>query len=153
MSDSSNEWPPPSPQPSQPSSQPSTTYASFGWRFVAHIFDAIMLYVVEVPFSIVAALVGGGLGDLINVIGLVVAVYMFCRWTGSQGATPLRRTIGVLIIDETDGTYIGTRRAFTRWVVSIISGLALLIGYISMLWNPRKQTWHDRAAKTVVVKM
>lgn len=157
MSDSSNEWPPPSPQPSQPSSQassrPSTTYASFGWRFVAHIFDAIMLYVVEVPFSIVAALVGGGLGDLINIVGLVVAVYMFCRWTGSQGATPLRRTIGVLIIDETDGTYIGTRRAFTRWVVSIISGLALLIGYLSMLWNPRKQAWHDRAAKTVVVKM
>ena len=112
-----------------------------------------MLYVVEIPFSIVAALVGGGLGDLINLIGLVAAVYMFCHWTGSQGATPLRRTIGVLIIDETDGTYIGTRRAFTRWVVSIISGLALLIGYISMLWNPRKQTWHDRAAKTVVVKM
>lgn len=153
MSDSSNEWPPPAPRPAPQNSQPTTAYASFGWRFIAHIFDAIMLYVVEIPFSIVAELVGGGTGDLINIIGLVVAVYMLCYWTGSQGATPLRRTIGVLIIDETDGTYIGTRRAFTRWVVSIISGLALLIGYISMLWNPRKQTWHDRAAKTVVVKM
>jgi len=154
MSDSSNEWPPPSPQPAPQNSQTTTAYASFGWRFVAHIFDAIMLYVVEIPFSIVAELVGDHpSSDLINIIGLGVAVFMFCYWTGSQGATPLRRTIGVLIIDETDGTYIGTRRAFIRWVVSIFSGLALLIGYISMLWNPRKQTWHDRVAKTVVVKM
>jgi uncharacterized RDD family membrane protein YckC len=58
----------------------------------------------------------------------------------------------VYILDEKDGSYIGTQRAAVRIIMSWVSGLVLLLGYLSMLWNPQRQTWHDRVAKSVVVR-
>ena len=48
-------------------------------------------------------------------------------------------------------TLIGYGRAFIRWLVSIISALILLLGYLWMLWDKEKQCWHDKAANDVVV--
>jgi uncharacterized RDD family membrane protein YckC len=36
--------------------------------------------------------------------------------------------------------------------MSYVSQLALLLGYLWMLWDPNKQTWHDKVAQSVVVK-
>ena len=60
--------------------------------------------------------------------------------------------MGVLIIDEQDGSFIGTQRAVFRIIMSYVSGLVLLLGYLWMLWDPKKQTWHDKVAKSVVVR-
>ena len=49
-------------------------------------------------------------------------------------------------------SYIGTRRAVLRILVSYISGLALLIGYLWMIFDSNNQTWHDKATNTIVVK-
>jgi len=46
---------------------------------------------------------------------------------------------------------IGYGRAFVRWLVSLVSGFVILIGYLWMLWDSEKQTWHDKAANSVVV--
>jgi uncharacterized RDD family membrane protein YckC len=35
--------------------------------------------------------------------------------------------------------------------VSIVSAIVFLLGYLWMLWDPEKQTWHDKAAGSVVV--
>jgi uncharacterized RDD family membrane protein YckC len=44
--------------------------------------------------------------------------------------------------------------AILREVVGkFISSLILLLGYFWMLWDPKKQTWHDKIAKSVVVKV
>jgi uncharacterized RDD family membrane protein YckC len=49
------------------------------------------------------------------------------------------------------GQPIGYGRAFLRWLVSIVSFIVLFIGYLWMLWDPEKQTWHDKAAGSVPV--
>ncbi len=36
-----------------------------------------------------------------------------------------------------------------RFGAALIDGL--LLGYLWMLWDPEKQTWHDKLATTVVV--
>ena len=64
----------------------------------------------------------------------------------------MRVRLGVLVLDENDGSYIGTKRAVYRGLMSYVSQLVLLLGYLSMLWDPKKQTWHDKVAKSVVVK-
>jgi hypothetical protein len=38
-----------------------------------------------------------------------------------------------------------------RWIVGYISFAVILIGYLWMLWDGEKQTWHDKAANDVVV--
>jgi uncharacterized RDD family membrane protein YckC len=48
---------------------------------------------------------------------------------------------------------IGYGRAFGRALVSIVSGLVIAIGYLWMLWDPRKQTWHDKAVSSLPVRV
>jgi len=130
--------------------------ATFGIRLVAHIFDAVMVMLVSFPFAIISTIVeenGSSSGaDAVTVLGIVVCLGVYSWWIGNQGGSPLRRTIGVLVLDERTGAFIGTKRG-VKWVLmSQISGLVLFLGYFAMLWHPNKQTWHDRVANAVVVK-
>ena len=49
------------------------------------------------------------------------------------------------------GSTIGYGGAFIRVIGKIVSGIACLLGYLWMLWDPEKQTWHDKFADSVVV--
>ena len=130
--------------------------ATFGIRLIAHIFDAVMVMLVSFPFAIVSTIVeenGSSSGaDAITLLGIIVCLGVYSWWIGNQGGSPLRRTIGVLVLDERTGAFIGTKRG-VKWVLmSQVSGIVLFLGYLAMLWNPNKQTWHDRVANAVVVK-
>jgi uncharacterized RDD family membrane protein YckC len=143
--------------------------AGFWLRFIAHICDAINSLIVAIPFELVGMLVsdssksdadgfarlpgyGFGSSGLTSVIGTIVTFYVLAYWTGSRGGSPLRVRLGVLVLDENDGSYIGTKRAVYRGLMSYVSQICLLLGYFWMLWNPQNQTWHDRVAHSVVVK-
>jgi len=111
---------------------------------------------VSFPFAIVSTIVeenGSSSGaDAITLLGIIVCLGVYSWWIGNQGGSPLRRTIGVLVLDERTGAFIGTKRG-VKWVLmSQVSGIVLFLGYFAMLWNPNKQTWHDRVANAVVVK-
>lgn len=130
--------------------------ATFGIRLVAHIFDAVMVMLVSFPFAIISTVVeenGSSSGaDAVTFLGILVCLGVYSWWIGNQGGSPLRRTIGVLVLDERTGAFIGTKRG-VKWVLmSQVSGLVLFLGYFAMLWHPNKQTWHDRVANAVVVK-
>jgi uncharacterized RDD family membrane protein YckC len=47
---------------------------------------------------------------------------------------------------------IGYTRGFLRYIGRIISSLPIGLGYFWMLWDPQKQTWHDKIANSVVVR-
>ena len=49
-------------------------------------------------------------------------------------------------------TYVGPGRAIGRYFAKFLSGLVIGLGYFWMLWDPKKQTWHDKLVNTVVVK-
>ena len=51
-----------------------------------------------------------------------------------------------------DTAPIGYRRAFVRWLGRILSTLVFLLGYFWMLWDADNQCWHDKLARTLVVK-
>jgi uncharacterized RDD family membrane protein YckC len=126
--------------------------AGFGIRLLAHICDNVMMIAVTFPFVILSSVVSGTASTASQAAQFVVSFAFLAHWIGTQGGSPLRRKLGVYILDENDGSYIGRQRAATRIIMSWVSGLVLLLGYISMLWNPQRQTWHDRIAKSVVVR-
>ena len=55
------------------------------------------------------------------------------------------------LIDAVTGGRVDYGRAFIRYLVGIVSQLPCYLGYFWMLWDPEKQTWHDKASKTYVV--
>lgn len=83
-----------------------------------------------------------------------IAFYIYqAKREGSTGQTIGKKAVGIRTVDATTGQYIGTGRAlgrslFGRFISSLLCGL----GYLWAIWDPRKQTWHDKVVNTVVVK-
>lgn len=126
--------------------------ASFGLRFVANLCDGIMVSLISIPFAIISASTTGTTASLSQAAQFVVSFFVLTYWVGNQGGSPLRRKLGVFILDQDDGSFIGQRRAAQRIMMSWISGIVFLLGYLAMLRSPQSQTWHDRVAHSVVVK-
>ena len=153
---SNSDWPAPdvAPQP--------VRYASFGMRALGHICDGLMVAIIIVPLSIVLAIVTGQdqgnstIASLTSILGLVIQSY----WIGTKGGSPLRVKIGVIVVDETTGAYVGFSRGLLRTVVTnafgilavfnLVLGLVPLIDFLWMLRDPRNQTLHDKVARTIV---
>jgi uncharacterized RDD family membrane protein YckC len=74
--------------------------------------------------------------------------YNWLFWT--QGWTPASRLLGMRIV-RVDGAAPGMRRGLVRVAGSVLSEVPLFLGYIWAIWDPRRQTWHDRFAGTFVV--
>ncbi|TAK73576.1 MAG: RDD family protein [Dehalococcoidia bacterium] len=70
----------------------------------------------------------------------------------AQGWTPGSRLMRMRIVRLQDGGAPGMRWGTMRAAGSVISETVLLLGYVWMLWDPRRQTWHDKLAGTVVVE-
>lgn len=71
---------------------------------------------------------------------------------GRMGQTWGKRVIGIRVADISTGRSIGVPRALIRHVGRFLSTLPLLLGYLWMLWDPEKQTWHDKLARAVVIE-
>jgi uncharacterized RDD family membrane protein YckC len=119
--------------------------AGFWIRFGAAFLDGIILGIVDVILRAVLKGAGFALGEL---VAIAYAVYFI----GSpRGQTLGQRACGLRTISIADGGSIGYGRALLRWVVGLVSAFCILIGYLWAIWDPEKQTWHDKAAGSIVV--
>ncbi len=157
MSESAN-WQPPSSSFNAGFGSPmqSEKKAGFWMRFVAHICDGLNSLIVIMPFQLLGNYFSHnnqhGLANLTSLIGMIATTYVLALWIGTKGGSPLRVRTGVLVLDAVDGSYIGTRRAFIRGLMSYVSQIAFMLGYLWMLWDSNNQTWHDKVANSVVVQ-
>jgi uncharacterized RDD family membrane protein YckC len=119
--------------------------AGFWRRFAASLIDGILLGIVS---TILQKILGEGPG---YGIGTLITIGYFVYFHGTTGQTPGDAALSIRVVGKDDGVPIGYGRAFIRWLVSLVSGVVILIGYLWMLWDSEKQTWHDKAANSVVV--
>jgi uncharacterized RDD family membrane protein YckC len=126
--------------------KPSGPRAGFWIRFAAALIDGIGLGIVGALLGLaIGATAGRGLGILI-----ALAYFAWLEGTTS-GQTVGKRICGIRVIDFQTGGPIGHGRAAIRYIASILSGIVILIGYLWMLWDSEKQTWHDKLSGSVVV--
>jgi uncharacterized RDD family membrane protein YckC len=139
------------PPPPQSAGAPATGSASgpragFWRRFVGALIDGILLGIIE---AILKSILGNGAASGIYI--LISIAYFTVMIGGARGQTVGQMAMGIRVIDFNTGGSIGYGRAFIRWLVSILSALAIFVGYLWMLWDKEKQCWHDKAANDVVV--
>jgi len=113
---------------------------------VGLFIDGILLGIVQ---AILRAILGVGAASGIYIV--VTIIYFTVMIGGARGQTVGQMAMGIRVIDFNTGGPIGYGRAFIRWLVSILSALVFLLGYLWMLWDKEKQCWHDKAANDVVV--
>lgn len=87
-----------------------------------------------------------------NAVAFLVPLFYFALLEGgSRHATFGKRALGLMVVD-TEGNGISVVRAGLRFLVSQISGIILLLGYLMSIFMPKKQTLHDIVCGTVVIK-
>ena len=93
-------------------------------------------------------------GIVIGVIGVVVMGFLYLRALARTGQTWGRRIAGIKVIKETTGGPPGWGTAIGRSAFAyFISANICYLGYLWMLWDGQKQTWHDKVASTRVIKV
>jgi uncharacterized RDD family membrane protein YckC len=83
--------------------------------------------------------------------GIALALIYYSILEGStRGQTIGKRVFSIKVTDLNTGHSIGYPRAALRYVASYLSTIPLALGYLWMLWDPERQTWHDKIAGSVV---
>ncbi len=150
-------------------------FASFGSRLGALLIDGFIMAIL--PAIAVIALIAGPKGDrhlctindelktcrnpttlswtifgLVLAAGVIFAIYYQVFLVGRTGQTVGRKAVGIKVVDKNTGQPIGPGRAFVRYLVqSVASGSVCALGYLWMLWDEEKQTWHDKVANSYVI--
>jgi len=99
-----------------------------------------------------AAMIAGGI--VLIIAGLLIVAFIYLRSLGRTGQTWGRKIVGIKVIGETSGEPIGFGRALGRQLFAgFISAQIFYLGYLWMLWDDKKQTWHDKVVGSIVVKV
>ncbi len=134
------------------------TYAGFWIRVIAAIIDSIWLIALTFPllwmvygpsyFSSTAFIMGYA-DFFISYILPIIVVLMFWIY---KSATPGKMILGIKIADAETLGKVPKGRLLVRYLGYYPSMLILFLGIFWVAWDKRKQGWHDKLAKTVVVK-
>ncbi|MBI2040174.1 RDD family protein [Candidatus Microgenomates bacterium] len=117
-------------------------YAGFWRRFAGAFIDGLIVGVIP------GMLLKDGTGNILSfLLGLAYSIWMLSTYSATVGMMILK----IKILKENGGK-VTYQDAILRYFASILSAIALFLGYLWMIWDPKKQTWHDKLAKTVVVK-
>lgn len=138
-------------------------------RLAAYLIDIFILSVAAFLLGLIV-----GLGVLISTLGIsrrtlyyasnndvevlaqalaliLVVTYWLFFWT-RWGQTPGKMVMGIKVV-STDGSPIGLAKAVARLFGYWLSGLALGLGHLWIIWDANKQGWQDKIAGTYVVKV
>ena len=90
-----------------------------------------------------------GLWDfLLQVVVPAVAVILFWKY---RGATPGKMAISAKIVDAQTGARPATGKLVLRYFAYLASTLPLLLGFVWIAIDRRKQGFHDKIAGTLVI--
>ncbi len=124
---------------------PSGPRAGFWRRFAALFLDGIVLTLFSAPFAAIDE------STYYVVSFFSQAAYYSLLEGAPRGQTLGKMVLDIRVADIDGGGPIGFGRGFIRWIGRFVSSIVILLGYLWMLWDREKQTWHDKMARSVVV--
>lgn len=124
-----------------------TVSADFGRRLVAWLIDAV---IVGVPTFILMAILPLMLVWLVALAGGVA--YQVYFWT-STGQTIGKKAMGLKVVNAETGALLDTGGAVMRYVGYMVSAIPIYLGFLWVIWDPQHDGWHDKIAKTKVIKV
>jgi uncharacterized RDD family membrane protein YckC len=150
--------------------------AGFGVRLGAYLLDALLYGLLALPFmafgiavfatsfedcitignNTTCASVDSGrlLGGLALILaGAILVFVVYIRQLGRTGQTWGRKIVGIKVLLLRTGEPIGIGKAIGRTLFAgFISAQIFYLGYLWMLWDDQKQTWHDKVVGSNVFR-
>jgi uncharacterized RDD family membrane protein YckC len=151
------------PAPQWQGTAPTTQYASIGVRFVAVLLDGLIVGIPMLIIEAVLGLYGSPVAALLSAIAYFLYEGLLLAY--QNGQTIGKKVMSVRVV-SVDGQALTMNKTFTRSgvkaVLSVLGsikppittvlGILSLLDYLWPFWDANKQTWHDKAAGTYVVK-
>ena len=135
-------------------------YAGFWIRVLAALIDSVLIVLVTYPFLIAIygwayvdgehpGFVHGPADFLLTWIAPAVASIVF--WIYRQ-ATPGKMIVSAKVVDARTGRALTLGQSLLRYAGYFVALLPIGLGILWVAFDARKQGWHDKLAKTVVVR-
>jgi uncharacterized RDD family membrane protein YckC len=122
------------------------TYGGFWIRVLAYIIDAILI-------GIVVGILTFTTEDAArNTVSTIVGWLYFAFMESSARQATFGKSLLNLQVTDEQGQRISFLRATGRHFAKILSAIILLIGFIMVAFDSRKQGLHDKIASTLVVQ-
>jgi len=124
-------------------------------RFVAFVIDDLIIRMgIMILFGVFADYELFDVHYLFNpntvIIELImIAYFVACEsspWQGTLG----KKVLGMKVVDESFGR-ISAKTALLRYLTKYLSTFVLGLGFIWIIFDSKKQGWHDKLAKTFVI--
>jgi uncharacterized RDD family membrane protein YckC len=98
-----------------------------------------------------------GLVILWVLVSIPVGLYFAIMNGRRKGQTVGKLALSIAVRDARTGAPIGFWRALGRYLITLVFSLLLFVPYLidslCPLWDKRRQAWHDKVARTVVVDL
>lgn len=133
-------------------------YVGFWPRVGASIIDTVLIMMVVAPIAWLVAgreyfvdvtRATGSMEILLEWIFPALAVLAFWIY---RSATPGKMVINAVIVDADTLSKPSTGQFIGRYLAYFVSTLPLGLGLFWVGWDQRKQGWHDKLARTVVIR-
>ena len=135
-------------------------------RFAAVLLDGVVPMVISIPVGIMAWIASSSLpslpGDTMQIVILVVAMLtivgfscysalVLAMW--AYGLTPGKWMLGIRVVNRESGLPAGFWRMALREVIGkLVASILCYLGFIWALVDANRQGWHDKIAKTLVIR-
>jgi uncharacterized RDD family membrane protein YckC len=131
-------------------------------RGIAFAIDATLINVVAIVVAggVVLVLSVLSVPDRLDAVLIAIGGTLFVAWTvayfvvfwSTNGQTPGSRLMRIRVCRADDGSVIAPRRALLRLVCLTLAAIPLLLGFLPILFDPRRRGVHDMLAGTLVVE-
>jgi uncharacterized RDD family membrane protein YckC len=133
-------------------------YAGFWVRVGASMIDTVLMMVILVPLLLSVygweyfeseSLIQGPADFLISWLLPAIAIVWF--WAKRQ-ATPGKSALSLRVVDAETGGSLSVGQCIGRYLGYFVSMIPLGLGLFWVGFDKKKQGWHDKLAKTVVIR-
>ncbi len=115
-----------------------------GYALLSGVLASLVTDVFGQPLSLTAVLI-------LATLGLLVGGGIFAAFWALAGQTPGMRFLAIRVTRADGSREITFGRAFRRVLAVILSLLPVGLGYLAILWDPRRRAWADRMTDTEVM--
>ena len=126
--------------------------ASVGQRIGVGLVDAVIGILIGVVGVALGSVIGDAAGWLLVFVLVIAFVVVYLWLVSTRGQSPGKIVVGIKIV-RMDGSSLGFGGALMREIIGkIVSSVIFYLGYIWILFDGKRQGWHDKIAGTYVVK-
>lgn len=127
-------------------------------RFIARLIDTVLIWMVYISTASVFLFAGMEYNELLKTLWTVFVAlwfiggeFYYIYFHHSTGQTIGKKIMKIKVVRDS-GKLLTWKEAFIRWIGYKLSLLSIGLGLLWIAVDKNKQGWHDKIAKTIVIK-